>query len=481
MTDEELLTLYRPVYDYLNGYGIFEVRNLARAFGVKTPTYGRKHDLILRLIAVASGEVPAGLRSKKGARVKAEDAPEECVARVRELVVECNARRNYDLSGAAANEVYFRDSGKARRPYGDGDDLLRGVLEAGESGGFLRALGCEEGEDDPVVPESMIKKFGLRNGDALTGYAERIEGVHVLVQLEAINGVAKSKQQRAAFESFPAIYPVRKLSLGAGGDLVLRAVDLLCPIGRGQRGLVFAPCGTDASAFLRAVASATADLSDLDLCYISVGCGPEEETELRTRFPRAHIVASPLGKPASHCVRMVRLAIAHCKRIAESGGDVLVLLDSLPALARAFGETLPSAGRRAAGGTDLNVLNECENLFAAARKLQGAGSVTLLAAAPEGGSAAAEDVLGKCLPAANARLRLAADVQRSSGCPALDLSLSHTRRADLLLKEEEAACSRALRTALPRIGTEGVLRALAAAEDNARFLQQKELWGDGRE
>ena len=163
MTDEELLGLYKPVYDYLDAFGIFEVRNLARAFGVKKPTYGRKHDLIMRLI----GDVPAGLRAKKGARVKAEDAPEESVARVRELVAECNAKRNYDFSESPVPQYYFRDSGKEPRQFGYGDTLFRGVLEPGDGGGYLRAENCEAGEDDPVVPENMIKKFGLRAGDAL--------------------------------------------------------------------------------------------------------------------------------------------------------------------------------------------------------------------------------------------------------------------------------------------------------------------------
>ena len=266
MTDTELLELYRPVYEYIDGFGIFEVRNLARAFGVKTPTYGRKHDLILRLIGVASGEVPAGLRSRKGARVKAEDASEESVARVRELIAECNAKRNYDFSETPVPQFYFRDSGEEKRAYGYGDTLVRGVLETGEGGGFLRAFSCAEGADDPVVPASMIEKYSLCSGDTLAGYVERIEGVRMFVQLETVNGLAKSKEELPAFESLPAIYPTERLPLGGAGDPVLRAADLLLPVGRGQRGLVYVPAGADAAAFFGKIARATADLPGLELC-----------------------------------------------------------------------------------------------------------------------------------------------------------------------------------------------------------------------
>ncbi len=475
MTDEELLGLYKPVYDYLDAFGIFEVRNLARAFGVKKPTYGRKHDLIMRLIGVACGDVPAGLRAKKGARVKAEDAPEESVARVRELVAECNAKRNYDFSESPVPQYYFRDSGKEPRQFGYGDALIRGVLEPGDGGGYLRAENCEAGEDDPVVPENMIKKFGLRAGDALTGYAERIEGVHMFVQLETVNGAAKSKLQRPAFGSVPAVYPSERISFGAAADPALRAVDLLCPIGKGQRVLVHVPSGADGSAFFRAAAAAA---EGMEVCYIAVGCGPEEETDLHERFPQAQVVCSPFGKPASHCVRVVRLALEHAKRAAESGGDVLVLLDSMTALARSYGGALPSSGRRAAGGTDLNVLAECEAVFAVARKLRDAGSVTMLAAVASGGGAADEDVEGKCGPAANAHLWLASSPLRAGGAVP-DFSRSYTRRGEELLGETERACAGALRAAAASGGAENILRLLAETENNAQFVAEEELWKNG--
>lgn len=478
MTEEELLGMYKPVYDYLDAFGIFEVRNLARAFGVKKPTYGRKHDLIMRLIGVASGNVPAGLRTKKGARVKAEDAPEEMVARVRELIAECNAKRRYDFSESLVPQYDFHDSGKAARPYGYGDELLCGVLELGEGGGYLRAPSCEEGADDPVVPENMVKKFGLRSGDALAGYAERIEGVHMFVQLETVNGAEKSRAERPLFDAVPAVYPEERIPFGGAAEVALRAADLLCPIGKGQRALVHIPAGADGSAFFRAVADAAAALPGMELCWISVGRGPEEETELRARYPQAYVVCSPFGRPASHCVRVVRLALAHAKRTAESGGDVLVLFDSMTAFARAAGTTLPSSGRRAAGGTDLNVLAECEAVFAAARRLQGAGSLTMLAAVSEEGGAADEDVAGRCGPAANAHLWLEPCL-RGSGCPVPDFARSYTRRGGELLGGDERACADTLRADLLPAGTERVLRLLAETENNAQFVAEEALWKNG--
>ena len=476
MTDTELLELYRPVYEYIDGFGIFEVRNLARAFGVKTPTYGRKHDLILRLIGVASGEVPAGLRSRKGARVKAEDASEESVARVRELIAECNAKRNYDFSETPVPQFYFRDSGEEKRAYGYGDTLVRGVLETGEGGGFLRAFSCAEGADDPVVPASMIEKYSLCSGDTLAGYVERIEGVRMFVQLETVNGLAKSKEERPAFESLPAVYPTERLPLGGAGDPVLRAADLLLPVGRGQRGLVYVPAGADAAAFFGKIARATADLPGLELCYIAVGCGPEEETALRARFPRAYVIGAPFGRAAAGCVRGVRLALAHARRAAAAGGDVLILLDSMTSLARAYGEALPSSGRRAAGGTDLNVLFECESVFASARKLEDAGSVTILAAVAEGG-AADEDVAAKCAPAANAHVYLTAGRVSAEGCPLIDFARSYTRGS--LSGEEERACAEQLRRDLSPAAVEKLLAALRSTENNAQFLEKKELWKNG--
>ena len=475
MTEQELYEQYRSVYDYVDGFGIFEVRNLARAFGAKTPSYGRKHDLIMRLIDVASGAVPAGLRSKRGARVKAEDAPEECVTRVRELVAECNARRSYDFSEVHVPQYYFRDSGETESRFGYGDALTQGVLERAESGGYLRSRGCEATADDPAVSESMIQKFGLRNGDALTGYAERIEGVHMFVQLEGVNGAAKEQEERAVFEEIPAVYPQERIPLGAAGDPVLRAADLLCPVGYGQRGLLYAPQGTGAAAFFGSFAAAvSAAAPQAELCLIAAGCGPEKVNALRAAYPQAYVVGAALGTPAADAVRAVRLAAAHCKRVAEGGGNAVVLLDSLTALARLFGEALPSSGRRAAGGTDLNVLHECEELFAAARNLQGAGSVTVLAAVQRAG-AADEDVIEKCSPAANVRLYLAPSAGQE-GCPPLDFALSHTEMGREMLSAEERACAQALRRRFAAGGAARVLQTVSAVKNNAELVRESGLW-----
>ena len=439
MTNEEILKQYKRVYDYVDRFGIFEVRALARAFGVKVPTNGRKRDLIMRLLAVACGEVPATPLARKCARVKAEAAADENVARIREMVAECGAANGYDFSDAPAQEMNVRDCSPQQK-YGYGDELLSGVLECNAGSGYLRLHGHREGKNDPVVPESLIKKQQLRAGDTLTGYAESKGGVRLFVQTETVNGAAQGGSERPIFEELPAVYPSERIPFG-GACAALRAADLLCPVGKGQRALVHVPGGADVSAYFAAVAEAAAEMRDLSVFLLSVGCGPEEEAELRARFPRAEAVCMPVGGNVLQDMRALRLALAHAKRVAEGGGDALILLDSMTALARAYGEAVAPTGRRAAGGTDRGVLAECMAFFASARKLQGAGSVTLLAAVNDGG-AADEDVIAACAQAANAQIYL---LPCAGEGVAVDPVRSRTRNGAALLGEEERARAEELR------------------------------------
>lgn len=447
MRESELLRIYRPLYEYLDGLNIYGVRNLARAFGVNAPTSEKKHELIVRLIGVASGIVAPEPRSNKGARVKSAEVPPENIEQVRRLLAECKETMPFLAGPDSAEKAEFHDSAADRRSSGGyADRRCIGILECLGAGGRLCTK--DGARTDVFVAQSCIDEYRLREGDLISGYAgERREGGAEVVQVIGVGGLAPSAT-RALFEDFSAQFPAERISLSSSACAPMRAADLLCPIGKGQRVLFRAPAAGGKTSFIREMAHCAA-LADLRTVILAFG-RPEECSELSAAVPSASVFAAPFGALPAERLRAARLALAYCKRIAEAGGDAVLLLDSLAELVRACAAEADYHGERRA-----EVLSFAERLFASARRLKGAGSLTVVASAPsEDGS------IDRFADAANSLLYGSAEWIAPGEGFGIDFARSSTQRADMLLNDAERASAASLRAQIAQNGASGMAAVL---------------------
>ncbi len=439
MDEENILRDFAPVCEYLNGLNIFEVRNLARAFGINSPTSKVKDVLIEGIIRIGAGISPPERRSNKGARVKACDASAERLEEVRRLLAECSQRRAYRFEEETGARLEFRDSTPAPAAHGYAERNAAGLIECSAGGAYLRAADGSASESDPFVSEKTVRKYRLREGDLVGGLVTSEDGQGELTEVLTVNGGQPLFVERAKFEELPALYPEGKLPLGAGGNAVLRAFDRLCPVCKGQRVIVYAPADSGKTAFVRAAADGLhAAMPAAELCFLLPAWRPEEETSLRERFPLAPVAACAYGKQPAALRRAVRLIAEHAKRVAENGGDAVLFIDSLAALARVCGD---------------DGVRECEAIFSSGRRLR-TGSLTVFAFAPE---ESAEGALGPCGEAANAAVRFSAEIAARGIVPAVDFLRSHVKNT------RPAADAEQLRRVLEE---EGVGAMLAPTEQD---------------
>ena len=480
MEDKEILRIYKKVYEYLDNFNIYEVRNIARAFGVTAPTTAKKRELILTAIRVGAGISEPGPRSNKGARVKASDAPPERIAAVRALLTECNRELTYSGGAQAPVELRFGDAEENGREYGYGDPCAEGVLEIGKQGhGFLRGKSFLPDERDAVVSDKLIERYRLREGDVVSCYTAQAGGsAPEAVQIAAVNGHAPVFIERKKFDESPAQYPEERFFLGRSDCLFLRAADIVCPVCKGQRGIVYAPAGSGRTSYFREVArSFTESYPEAKLIMVLLDLRPEELTETAETAGAAVIAASFEESPA-RAVQAAKLALEHAKRVAEEGGDAVMLVDSLTALVRAFAYSMPPTGIATSGGIDLAALGAAKKFFASARKLKGAGSVTILATALKGrGISMDSDISEDIGGVANMFVNFERSIADRGIFPAVDFSRSYTKRAEFFQPEEERRCARALRgIAAGKFGAEHVQELFSKTETNEELIARSELW-----
>lgn len=480
MEDKEVLRIYRKVFDYLDDFNIYEVRNIARAFGVNAPTTAKKRELILSAIRVGAGISAPGPRSNKGARVKASDAPAERIAAVRALLAECNRELTYIGGAQKPLELHFRDAVESGKEYGYGDACVVGALEIGKQGhGFLRDRSFAEREGDTIVSDKLIERYHLREGDIVSCYVEQ-EGTSApeAVQIAAVNGNAPVFVERKNFRDFPVLYPEERFVLEREDCLFLRAADIVFPLCKGQRGILYAPSASGRTTFFREVARSFAlRYPAVKVIGILLDLRPEELTEAEEASGPL-IVAASFEDPPARTVRAALLALEHAKRVAEEGGDVVILVDSITALIRAFMYSNPPSGVATMGGVDIAALGAAKQFFATARNLKGAGSVTIIVSALKGrGTAVDYDVCEGLGSIANMFICFDKDIASYGIFPAIDYSHSFTKRAEYFQSEQEVRCARALRNiASGKFGAVHVRELLAKTKTNAEFISRSDLW-----
>jgi transcription termination factor Rho len=324
-----------------------------------------------------------------------------------------------------------------------GNVFSGGFLEVSDDGnyGFLRGESMLPGPHDIYVSQSQLRKFGLRPGDYVTGqvrHPKDNEKFYGLLKVEAVNGLdPEVARRRPFFENLTAIFPKEQLKLETTPDnLTHRLIDLIAPIGRGQRGLIVSPPKAGKTMLLKNIANGiSTNYPDVHLIVLLIGERPEEVTDMQ-RSVRGEVVSSTFDEPVEDHTRVAEMALERAKRLVEGGKDVVILMDSITRLTRAYNLALPPSGRTLSGGVDPIALYPPKRLFGAARKCEEAGSLTILATClVDTGSRMDEVVFEEFKGTGNLELRLDRKLAERRFYPAIDVQGSSTRREELLLDE----------------------------------------------
>ncbi|WP_024761926.1 transcription termination factor Rho [Streptomyces exfoliatus] len=381
-----------------------------------------------------------------------------------------------------------RDDFQAGEPQVSDDDVLipvAGILDILDNYAFIRTSGYLPGPNDVYVSLAQVRKNGLRKGDHVTGAVrqpkdgERREKFNALVRLDSANGMAAdSGRGRPEFNKLTPLYPQDRLRLETDpGVLTTRIIDLVSPIGKGQRGLIVAPPKTGKTMIMQAIANAiTHNNPECHLMVVLVDERPEEVTDMQ-RSVKGEVISSTFDRPAEDHTTVAELAIERAKRLVELGHDVVVLLDSITRLGRAYNLAAPASGRILSGGVDSTALYPPKRFFGAARNIEDGGSLTILATAlVDTGSRMDEVIFEEFKGTGNMELKLDRKLADKRIFPAVDVDASGTRKEEILLGADELAVTWKLRRVLHALdqqqAIELLLDKMKQTKSNGEFLLQ---------
>jgi transcription termination factor Rho len=367
---------------------------------------------------------------------------------------------------------------------------VSGLLDITDGKAFIRGAGYQRGPSDTHLSLTQVRQYGLRRGDQIAGAArpprpgKARERYAMLTQLDSVNGLdPQQAAQRPHFAELTPLYPQQRLRLETpAGPPTARIIDLIAPIGKGQRGLIVAPPKAGKTMVLQALAAAvTANHPEVQLMVILVGERPEEVTELR-RSVHGEVISATFDEAAEEHIAVAELAIERAKRLVELGCDVVVLLDSITRLGRAYNLAAPASSRILAGGVAVGALYPPRKFLGAGRNTEDGGSLTLLCTALVDTGSRMDDVFFEEFKGTgNMELRLRRDLADKRVFPAIDVLSSSTRREDLLLAPGESAVTGTLRRVLAELGPQQAVELLLDKSrdttSNAEFLRQIQLSG----
>ena len=385
----------------------------------------------------------------------------------------------YVMGNDAVNELLNK---------GDCGDAL-GILEVLPEGyGFLRSENYLPGSKDVYVSMAQIRKFNLKTGDKVRGKtrpAKDAEKLNALLYIEQVNDDAVEKcLSRRPFEELTPIHPDERFTLerpDAARDLAIRLIDLIAPVGKGQRGLIVSPPKAGKTILLKKIAnSITANYPDANLIVLLIDERPEEVTDMQ-RSIRGEVVYSTFDEKPENHTRVAEMVIERAKRMVEQGKNVVVLLDSITRLARAYNLIIPPTGRTLSGGLDPGSLYKPKRFFGAARNIEFGGSLTIIATAlVDTGSRMDEIIYEEFKGTGNMEIHLDRRLSEKRIFPAIDLNKSSTRREELLLSKRELDGIWAIRKVMANGNTaevtEQLIGMLAKTQNNAAFLEKLRSW-----
>lgn len=362
-----------------------------------------------------------------------------------------------------------------------GHTLSDGILDVVPDGfGFLRGDRMLPGPDDVYVSQSQIRRFGLRTGDRVWGQIrppKESERYFSLLRVELINGMdPETARKRPAFDQLTPIFPNEQVKLETEPNVLsTRLVDLVAPIGRGQRGLIVSPPKAGKTLLLKAIANGiTSNYADVHLMVLLIGERPEEVTDMR-RSVKGEVISSTFDEPVEDHTKVAEMTLERAKRLVEGGQDVVILMDSITRLARAYNLDMPPSGRTLSGGIDPVALYPPKRFFGAARNIENGGSLTIIATCLVDTGSRMDDVIYEEFKGTgNMELHLDRKLSEKRVFPAMDITRSGTRREELLLTPEALRQVWTLRRMVSMLGenegTELVLTRMAKTRTNTDFL-----------
>ena len=402
-------------------------------------------------------------------------------------LVEALAAAEEPAAEAPAAEKETTDEKGRRTVVPDKDDgriEVEGILDMSDQGfGFLRFSNFLTSDKDVYVAPTQVRRFNLKTGDKIRGIArppregEKFGGLlYVVTVNDDEPGVA---MRRPDFDDLTPIFPYERISLESSSrDLSLRLIDLVAPIGKGQRGLIVAPPKAGKTVLLKKVAAAIQkSYPDIEMIVLLVDERPEEVTDMKHSLgDSGEVIYSTFDEMPQHHVKVSEMVLARAQRLVEHGRDVVILLDSITRLARAYNLVVPASGRTLSGGLDPGALHKPKKFFGAARKMEEGGSITILATALiETGSRMDDVIFEEFKGTGNMELHLDRKLSEKRIFPAIDLNKSGTRREDLLMSQEELEAVWKMRRALSNAGvqevTETIIDYMAHTKSNKDFIQ----------
>ncbi|MGE5598590.1 MAG: transcription termination factor Rho [Bacteroidota bacterium] len=361
----------------------------------------------------------------------------------------------------------------------DGLLFSQGILEILADGfGFLRVGNYTPGPDDIYVSSSQVRRFNLRTGDLVSGQVrppKDNEKYFALLKVQAVNyGDPEGLRDRPVFEELTPIYPHERLRMEVDHkEIAMRLMDIMAPVGKGQRGMIVSPPKAGKTTILKKIAnSISTNHPEIDLLVLLIDERPEEVTDMR-RSVRGEVISSTFDQPSENHVRVAELVLERAKRMVEAGRDVVILLDSITRLARAYNLVEPPSGRTLSGGVDPGALHKPKRFFGAARNIEEGGSLTIMATAlVETGSRMDEVIFEEFKGTGNMELHLDRKLADRRIFPAIDINRSGTRKEELLLKNDELEMTWMLRKVLSNLGVAETTELLVDRLSSTRSNQE---------
>ncbi len=454
---------------------VVELREIAKAFGVSGYQSMKKADLLTAL-STPLAEISPGKPRGRPRKIKEDVVVAEIPAAADETDAS-NGRSSPSLEVPAE----ARPEKKTYQPSEDRPEV-EGILDMADGGfGFLRFHNFLTSDQDVYVSPSQIRRFNLKTGDKIKGISRKPnegEKFGAILYVKDVNedepGIA---MRRPDFDDLTPIFPNERITLENGPtELSMRLIDLVAPIGKGQRGLIVAPPKAGKTVLLKKVAASIEKMyKDIELIVLLVDERPEEVTDMQ-RSISGEVIYSTFDELPSNHVKVAEMVLARAQRLVEHGKDVVILLDSITRLARAYNLVIPPTGRTLSGGLDPGALHKPKKFFGAARNLEEGGSITILATAlVETGSRMDDVIFEEFKGTGNMELHLDRKLSEKRIFPAINLNKSGTRREDLLMTQDEMEAIWYMRRALSNQGTqevtENIIDYLSHTKTNADFIQ----------